>query len=340
MNSSTTQSSTIQRSPKLLPDLSLFGVALIWGINLPVMKVGLEHINVYAFNAIRLFISAGVLVAIAYRDRPWKVFQLPAKTKWNIFQYAVIASGLYQVLFLLGIAYASSANAALIMSTVPMWTALLALVFLKERLSRLAWGGLFIALAGTLIVTGQNGISGDSDDSLGNLIMLVAALVWATGTVKSRQLLGEVSPLTLSAVSSVSMLPLHFVIAAPYLAGEMTGLTNPQVWVPVIYSGVFSTGVALVMWNYGVREAGAAHAAIYQNLVPVIAMTSAFIVRGESVTSVQIVGGVLIIGGLVVMRKARARNLAVVRSRLECTTPAYVNVAAQIKCPAEKVDSR
>ncbi len=302
------------------------------------MKVGLDHMNVYAFNAIRLLISGVVLVLIAIRNRPWKILQLPTKTKWNVVQYAFIASGLYQVLFLLGIAYTTSGNASLIMSTVPMWTALLALVFLKEGLSRLAWTGLFVALAGTLIVTAQNGISGNPDHLLGNLIMLFAALTWASGTVKSRQLLSEVSPLTLSAISSVMMLPLHFAIAAPHLAEGIASLPAYQVWIPILYSGVFSTGVALVMWNYGVREAGAAHSAVFQNLIPVIAIASAWVVRGEAVTTAQVVGGVLIIGGLVVMRKARARELAAAAVQAESVIQKPLNFPGHSQASAKKLD--
>ena len=292
-------------TPAIFADLSLFGVALIWGVNLPVMKVGLEHMDVYAFNAIRLTISAVVLVLIASRDRSASFLKLPRAAKWHVFQYAAIASGLYQVMFLLGIARTTSGNASLIMSTVPMWTALLALLILKERLARLAWLGLFVALGGTLIVTAKNGLSGDDLYLIGNLTMLAAALVWAAGTVKSRQVLKHVSPFTLAAVSSVLMLPLHYILAAPTLAASFAVIPKMEVWIPLLYSGIFSTGVALVLWNYGVREAGAAHAAVFQNLIPVIAMTSAWIVRGEVVTSGQVIGGTLIIGGLVMMRRAR-----------------------------------
>ena len=63
------------------------------------------------------------------------------------------------------------------------------------------------------------------------------------------------------------------------------------------------------MWNYGVREAGAAHAAVFQNLIPVIAFISAWIVRGETISVSQMIGGVLIIGGLIVMRKSRSRQM-------------------------------
>lgn len=289
----------------MLPDLSLFAVAAIWGVNMPVMKVGLDHMDVYAFNAIRLGISAVVLVLVALRERRPKREKLSLQAKWHVFQYAAIASGGYQVLFLLGIAQTTSGNASLIMSTVPMWTALLALLFLQERLGRLAWIGLFIALAGTLIVTGQNGFSGNQEYLRGNLIMLAAALVWATGTVKSRAVLRSISPITLSAISSVIMLPLHFAIAGPNLVASLEVLPRIDVWIPLLYSGVFSTGVALILWNYGVREAGAAHAAVFQNLIPVIAITSAWIVRGEAVSLLQIAGGTLILSGLIVMRRAR-----------------------------------
>lgn len=303
----------------MLPDLSLFAVAAIWGVNMPVMKVGLDHMDVYAFNAIRLGISAVVLVLVALRERRPQREKLSRRAKWQVFQYAAIASGGYQVLFLLGIAQTTSGNASLIMSTVPMWTALLALLFLKERLGRLAWIGLFIALAGTLIVTGQNGFSGNQEYLRGNLIMLTAALVWATGTVKSRTVLRSISPITLSAISSVIMLPLHFAIAGPNLAASLEVLPRIDVWIPLLYSGVFSTGVALILWNYGVREAGAAHAAVFQNLIPVIAISSAWIVRGEAVSVLQIAGGTLILSGLIVMR--RARNQRISASNFEKRSP-------------------
>ena len=78
-----------------------------------------------------------------------------------------------------------------------------------------------------------------------------------------------------------------------------------NVWLIIFYAGVLSSGLALPMWNFGVRHAGAAHASVIQNLIPLIAIIAAWIFRGESVTSGQLVGGSLIIGGLVTMRAAR-----------------------------------
>ncbi len=317
------------------PDLSLLGVAFIWGVNIPVMKVGLDHMELFSFNASRLAISAVVLAIIAYYEwrasgghratRPANSAPLSASVRWMILLYSFLAAGLYQIIFLLGIARTTSGNAALIMTTVPMWTALLAWFARQERLSRLAWSGLLIAFSGTTIVVAYRGFSGSSEHMLGNAIMLVAALTWAGATVLGRSVLRYMAPLPLSAIASVSMLPLHFVLAAPWLGEGIATLPRLDVWLPVVYSGIFSTGVALAMWNFGVRHAGAAHAAVYQNLVPVVAIASAWLVRGEGILISQIFGGVLIISGLLTMRYARLRQrrtLAAMTTAGEAPTPA------------------
>ena len=59
------------------------------------------------------------------------------------------------------------------------------------------------------------------------------------------------------------------------------------------------------MWNYGVQKLGAPHAAIYQNVIPLVAVISAWWMIGETPLSFQILGGALIIGGLVLMRRSR-----------------------------------
>ena len=297
------------------PDISLFGVALIWGVNIPVMKNGLDEVDVYVFNAIRLMISVLVLAVFAFRERRQerkRAIKRPAPLKKRkVVIYAVIVSGLYQLLFLLGIARTASANTALIISTIPMWTALLARIFLSEQLSKFAWLGLFTALAGTIVVAVQKGaISVGSEHFVGNLCILAAALLWAVGTVYSRPLLKQISPIQLSTWSAAIGLPLHLTVAYGWSTAGFTGFSSLNLWLILIYSGALSTGLALPMWSFGVRHAGAAHAAIIQNLVPLVAVIAAWVFRGELLTIPQLVGGTLIIGGLVIMRSTRTATAA------------------------------
>jgi drug/metabolite transporter (DMT)-like permease len=110
----------------------------------------------------------------------------------------------------MGIARTTVGNTGLIMATVPVWTALLARVFISETLSRLAWGGLTLALSGTVIVAlQQSDLSSGNEHMIGNILILFAALAWASGTVYSRPLLKSISPMQLSAAAALLALPMH-----------------------------------------------------------------------------------------------------------------------------------
>lgn len=297
-------------SETVWPDACLLGVALIWGVNIPIMKIGLGNIDSFVFNAVRLCVSALVLAGFAFAEHRRGIRPDPDITWRQILCYGLLVSGLYQLLFLLGIDRTTSGNTALIISTVPMWTALLARVFLCERLPMLAWGGLLVALAGTVIVALQKGdVTADRQHLVGNLIVLAAAMAWSAGTVYSRRLLKSISPMQLSATGAVIALPVHLLMASGNFVDSLPELSSLSLWLIILYAGVLSSGLALPMWNFGVRHAGAAHAAIIQNLIPLVAIVAAWLIRGEDVTVPQVVGGGLILSGLVIMRVSRQRQL-------------------------------
>ena len=270
------------------------------------MKVGLEQIDVYVYNAVRLTISALVLVIFALFERRRGVLPLPGIRRRQIIVYALMVCALYQLLFLLGIAKTTSGNTALIIATVPMWTALLARFALGETLRVIAWCGLVVALICTVIVAMQKGdVTTAKEHLIGNLIILTAALVWAIGTVYSRPLLKKISPLQLAATASMIALPIHILFGVRQFSANLQALKSFDLWLILLYSGVLSSGLAQPMWHFGVRRAGAAHAAIIQNLIPLVAIVAAWLSRGESATTPQIFGGTLILAGLVTMRAGR-----------------------------------
>ncbi len=354
-------------APRLwMADLALFSVAVIWGVNIPVMKVALETgISPYALNAVRLVVSAAVLQGFAWAEYRRGIRPTSKLQWWRVVTYALMVSVAYQLLFLLAVSKTTSANVALIMATVPMWTALAARFFLKEILPPLAWLGLITAFSGTMIVTLQKQLPTETstaktesamvdpvvladnpesvldamassssttfDDRssssmaavaakpagattldpatrfIGNMIALVAALAWAGGTVFSRPLLKTISPTQLSAFSATFGLPFHILLAGSTLTAALPLLKQVPLVLCIFYSGILSTGLALAMWSYGVKHAGAAQASMYQNLSPIVAIAAAWIWRGEPLTVPQAIGGAMIIGGLIIMRKSRTQ---------------------------------
>lgn len=328
----TTQPVSASVKPLWQADLALLLVAVVWGVNIPVMKVALLKIDGYTFNAIRLIVSSIVLLYFARREFVRGIRPAAALSIRNVVIYAITVSVAYQLLFLLAVSRATSGDVALIMATVPMWTAIGARVFLKEILPLLAWGGLLVAFAGTMIVTLQkapplpaaNHAANVTDRTnieaavhanqaaqrlTGNLFALSAALAWAGGTVFSRPLLGKISPMQLSASSATLGLPIHIAVALMLrqdsVATTTAAMGHASIVACILYSGTLSTGLALAMWSYGVKHAGAAHAAMIQNLTPIVAMAAAGLWLGEKINLPQALGGAMIIGGLFIMRWSR-----------------------------------
>ena len=296
-------------------DASLVGVVFIWGINIPIMKIGLDQVDLYVFNAVRLTVSASVLAAFAWQERRRGVLLQVGVMSPPVLVYAVLVAAVYQLLFLLGIARTTSGNTALIITTVPMWTALLARIFIGEVLPRLGWGGLLMALVGTVIVALQKGdVTAGREHLIGNLMILAAALLWSGGTVYSRPLLKRITPMQLSASAAVIALPVHLLAGFGRYERSLPALQSVTLWMIILYAGVLSSGLALPMWNFGVRHAGAAHAAVFQNLIPLIAIVAAWFIRGETASPAQLFGGTLILAGLITMRQARQIPALSVRS--------------------------
>lgn len=303
--SSNPVASSSHSSAAIWPDVALVSVALIWGINIPIMKIGLDQIDPFVFNAVRLSVASLVLNAFAFHER-WQKGPRTSVGFLPLLLYGGMASTVYQLLFLLGVERTTSGNVGLIVTTVPLWTALLARMFGGETLRLWAWMGLAIACLGTVVVALQKGdLAVGGQHQLGNFFILAASLLWAGATVYGRSLLRSITPLQLSASASLIALPMHLLFAAGRYQEALPSLSSSDLWFIILYSGGLSTGLALPLWNYGVQHAGAAHSANIQNLIPLTAIVAAWISRGETATAAQLIGGGLILAGLVIMRRAR-----------------------------------
>jgi drug/metabolite transporter (DMT)-like permease len=293
-------------------------VALIWGVNMAVMKMGLDAVDLYVFNAFRLSLSALVLGICAWlenrtpepEDTPGIKTMRPRPIRmWTtIIMFSLFTGGLYQILFAVGIDRTTAGNTALIISSMPMWIAVLSFFLLHEKLGW-AWIGLIVAFLGTALVAMQKGnLSFGAENQFGNIMVLAAALAWALAAVISRPMLKFISPIRLAFYATVGTLPIHYTM--PWVMGspDFAKVWQPEVMACIVYSGVFSTGLAYAMWNYGVQQLGASHAAVFQNMVPLVALIAAYVSPlRETITPMQIIGGSLILVGLFVTRRLRPK---------------------------------
>jgi drug/metabolite transporter (DMT)-like permease len=286
--------------PRAACNLALLAVVVIWAINIPVMKAAIAEMHPFAFNALRLAVSALTLGMVVLQRGPAR-----APISWRLVAItALVGSAVYQVLFISGLHRTSGGNAALLVATSPAWTALIATVAAVERLRARAWVGLAFACAGAAAIALDDAPRALGTATLvGNLLVLGSGLAWGAFAVLSKPLLATMSPTRLAFWMTVLAMPVHVAIALPHLSGAWRA--SAGAWLAVLYSGVLSTGVAYALWNVAVAIAGPSYATAYTNLIPVLALAGSWVALREPVQGAQLAGGALVIGGLWVMRRPR-----------------------------------
>lgn len=283
-----------------LRNLAPLGVALIWGVNIPVMKGAIGCLHPLAFNAIRLSLSVLVLGWMVRRRRaPLSPVPIPWR---GVLAVGLVSGFSYQLMFLSGIGRTSAGHSAVLIGSGPFWTALIGGLVGMERLRPAAWIGLGLAFVGTtLVVVDPSGGATLGGDAL----VLGAAILWAAGTILSKRVLETLDPLRLAFLYALVALPLHWLVAWPLLDVQRLRAAPGSFWLAVLYSGVLSTGVAYALWNIGLAAVGPARTAVFVNLVPVIATLTAWIALGEAIGGAQALGGTVVILGLLLVQRQR-----------------------------------
>ena len=301
-------------------DLCLLLTALLWGINIPVVKFATSNMDGLAFNALRMVLSTFTLGLILWLellvDRGNDMARLPEQQQstnrftitvlMQVVAFSLLSGLIYPLAFMHGIHRTTAGNTALLLASMPMWTALLSMIFLSERLVRLTWIGLIVTFVGTaLIIQAKGSIDLSGVYLMGNLLILLGAMVWAAATVVSTPILKFLSPLKLAFVSAFLTTPIHLAMNYGTIAEQWHILLRFDVLGCLLFSGILSTGVAYATWHYGVRKLGGSHAAAYQNIVTMVAVIISWVVLAEPVLPLQIVGGAIAIVGLFILRQGR-----------------------------------
>lgn len=276
-------------------------LAVLWGGSFIFVEVILTELPVFTLVALRVAIAAVILwVVVAASGTP-----IPrAASIWGAFLVmGIVNNAVPFSLIVWGQTEITAGLAAILNATTPLFTGLLAGVFLSdERLTAAKVAGLLLGPGGVAVMIGPDAVSSLGAHIVAELAVLCAALSYACAAVFGRRFrrLG-VSPLALSAGqasgSSLVLVPLAFLIDAPLsLPAPSTGVV-----LAVLGNAVLSTALAYILYFAILARAGATNAALVTVLVPVVAVLAGVGLLGETVTAGQVGGMLLIVAGLTVI---------------------------------------
>ncbi len=292
-------------------EIALLFTVVVWGVNMPILKAALAAMPIHALNAARFTVSALVLGSLFLLREKHPLDSVVNYTKR--YGVKIVALGLlgyvvYQLFFIIGIDRTTAGNAALIMAGAPLWTAVVSRIFGIEILKPGAWLGLLVVLAGTVTVVfaGSHRIDFRSTTFSGNVLVLIASMMWGSYTAFSRPLVRDIPPTVLSFLGILVALPILYGVAVPTFQDVQWSEVSLWVWAAIVFSGGLSTGLTFVIWATAVRNVGPSQTAVYGNLVPFVAVASSVVLLGEKLFALQLLGGAAIVSGLVLMRRARS----------------------------------
>jgi drug/metabolite transporter (DMT)-like permease len=298
-------------------DLFLLLMAIIWGTNYAIVKSAFGEIDPQAFNALRLVLASAVMglaSRAAGRLHLHEDFHTSARVTRDDWQRLIVLGlvghCVYQYLFVGGLARTSVANGALIISLTPVVITFVSAIGSREQIGALHWTGTLLSLAGIYLVVGRGAhVSGTS--VRGDLMLIAAVGCWAFYTIGARPLMTRHSPVGVTALTMILGTIVYVPAVAPHLARLPWEEISLAAWLKLIYSSIFALCVAYTIWYAAVRRIGSARTAIYSNLLPIIAMVTAYVWLHEPIGPIKLMGAAAVLCGVALTRSASARPAGV-----------------------------
>ena len=273
------------------------GAASIWGGMYVVSKVVLDIIPPFSLVSLRLLLGA-LTLAIVMLIRGF--LRIRRREFLQVLGVGFIGYGISLSLQFLGTKLSTAANGSLVTSATPAFVLVFAALLLKERITALRLIALLLATLGVVAVIDPRSAQLNPELFLGNLLLLGAAVTWALYSVLVRKATQNLDVLPFSLIAFLGGLP----VAVPAGAWELetlgVGEITPGVVAGVLFLGVISTALAMVLWNTAFAYVDASLASLTFFAQPLVGTFLGWLFLGERITPLFLLGGLLIGLGLII----------------------------------------
>jgi len=283
-------------------ELMLFVVVVLWALNLTVTRYLLTHgFHPLAYATIRYSAAAAIFVGLTLvLERTLRI----DRRAGGVVALAIVMLVLNQLSFVYALDRTTASTVGLVLGATPIFAALMGLALGRERLGRRFWIAASISFAGVALVAA--GAAGEvSGDTIGILLAVVTAATWAAYSVLIAPLMQTYSPYRVSALVLTATALALGVIGSRQTATQPLDL-GADVWLLFAFSVLGPLVLTNVLWFRSLYRIGAARATLAANLQPFVAVIFAVILLSESITAIQVAGGLLIAAGILLARRRPA----------------------------------
>jgi drug/metabolite transporter (DMT)-like permease len=286
--------------------LKFIFLSLFWGASFLWIKIAIAEIGPVTLVAFRVLLAAvGTLAVIFIRRPSW-----PGRSYLPIFLVlGLINTVIPFTLISFSEQFISSGMAAILNSTVPLFTIVLAPLFLHDDPFTLPKAtGLAVGFIGVIILVSNQFNGGINDQLLGIGAMLLAALSYAASGVyarrKTRGLRPEVQGAGQMVMALLIIMPVAFTVEAPFTIPRL-----PLTWLALSWLGLLGTAAGTLLYYSLLNAIGPTRTVLVTFMFPLVGVVLGIIFLGETLSWQQVVGGSLIISGIGIVNQMKSITL-------------------------------
>lgn len=271
---------------------------IIWGSSFPVIRSVFQGGYTPGPLILSRYLIASALFVI-FALSPWVKIRLPQKEDLlKITILGLVGISVYHIGATFGVRYVSAGTAGMLVAAAPIFTSLIAVFILKERMGVFGWLGLVLGFIGIGVISiGSSGPA--SGSTMGVLLLLMAAAATAVLFAYQKPLLSRYSSIELTAYFTwIGTIP--FVIFFPGLLQEIQHATVAA-HLSTLYIGLFPTAIAYVTWGMALSAGKSSSVTSMLYLEPLIVILVAWLWLNEWPNAASLIGGIIAIVGVIVI---------------------------------------
>ncbi len=301
--------SLTQRS-LLAARLGALAAIILWGLSFVATKAALREVSPITLIFTRFALGTAVLFLILALRREALV---PPRHAWPMLAVmGFVGIFLHQMIQVHGLTLTTAVRTGWLIGLTPIWSALLAAVFLGESFGPRKVVGLFLGTAGALLVITRGELSPRVlalPATRGDLLVLASTVTWAIYTIlgpKTLKRLGSARATAGAMLAGWALMIPFFVSSAGWQ--EYRALSSTSM-VAIVFLGVGCSGLGYLLWYAALERIEVSQVAAFLYLEPLVTLAAAVALLGESVAVSTILGGVLVLIGVLTVQTAKPRQV-------------------------------
>lgn len=274
---------------------------IFWGFSFIATKVALREVHPVALLAIRFGIGASLLLLFQIRKDRGFLSAFSSKDWVSIVFLAIVGIAGHNLLQAYGLLYTTAINTGWIIAIQPIFIALSARLFLREKITWRRILGIVLGFSGILLIISKGLFSLSLfriASTFGDLLVLCSALTWAAFTVGGRGFLSRFSPL--AAIAPIMAVGCLLTVLFNSLKGEWSFICHLSLaaWMGILFLGVFCSGLAYFFWYSALEKKDSSLIGMYLYLEPFVTLIGAFLLLNESIQWITLLGGGMTLSGV------------------------------------------